>query len=291
MNFDYRNISLATFCAASAFQLVACGSDGSSPGATTETLNDGTKPDREGYVVVVNDKSSTGEEHSIFALFSTLPPPFTQECKTYPEGSCTAEVCGPVSLPSPGWEIKKFAAGVIEISGARISPAIRLEPVNSTQYPELSLPGLVWSGGEDIRFRAAGQPGGVPAFEATLKAPSLITVTAPVWGDSLSVDRSKDLAISWTLEGAASGVVAARFTTDTSSGSTTVTCRYPAADKHGTIPSASLKRLTPASGAGFDVELNEEKHLQVGDWPVRLALLSHASRPGGGLASTGVTLE
>ncbi|WP_394834708.1 hypothetical protein LVJ94_50260 [Pendulispora rubella] len=205
------------------------------------------------------------------------------------EGNCTATFFEPGDAKDPERPPVFVSAGDIFFSGAKISPNTVMRPDKSNYYPKLSDTAVLWVGGEDIRIDVLGSRDGVGAIKATLKAPSLITLSSPSWEqDRLTLDRAKDLDLAWTQSGVASGTVKVRIEAldKYMESGVHVTCAFPVSSGKGVVSARVLKHLPLSSSAWIDIQTAEEGIAAAPPWNVKLRLHSGGSRANG-RASTG----
>ena len=102
-------------------------------------------------------------------------------------------------------------------------------------------PGMPYEEGESLQLVVGGDDSGVPAFQATLQSPSLVTLIDPAPG-ALEVAGSNDLEVVWSGNGygdvllALGSIDGPRFY-----------CRWPSADGAGVVPGELLDTLEPSS--------------------------------------------
>ncbi|WP_394831243.1 hypothetical protein LVJ94_32505 [Pendulispora rubella] len=221
------------------------------------------------------------------------------KCETSKDGGCTLSLCPTSSGTDAGpvgdaGAAKIVHAGAIDITGASESP-IRLEPQSDGQYKSAQGGKSIWAGGEDLKIHAAGNTSGVGAFDAALKAPSNVKVTAPAWGtQGPTIDRSKDLELAWSVSGgSASGQIQTLISGLAAGGgkSATLTCTHAVADGKAKIPAALLGKFEAAK-TNFSMLAIEKGTQNVSpDWKVTLLLQSTATREGGAPAAGLATMQ
>lgn len=218
--------------------LAACSSSSGSGGGADagpplsgEPLRNGAFP----YgMIVVTMGAPDASGKSIYAYdiaFSAANPGFTCTMKSF--GACVISNCEGTQETLTQ---STASAGEIDLEGGATPIAIK------PAYGGYDVPaGVPFRGGETLTFHAAGAD--VPAFDATLTAPSAITMTS-VPKDGEAVDKSKPIVLAWT--GGAEGFV--RFNFDTMPDER-VTCIVPAKDGQMTVPPELLAALTGTSAA------------------------------------------
>ena len=236
----------------------------------------------EGQPDFVNATASASFYQGSFALGGGSD----SRCTTSEQGSCMVTECdltGPVpdagAAEDAGVTLRPHA-GDITIGG--VTP-ITLTPTSDGMYATKTLTEKIWDTA-DFSVKAAGAA--VPAFEKLLQVPASIALTAPVLPDApakAEIDRSADLALSWTGGGA--GVVTASAITSlldgtTLSKSTTVTCTYPASGGTGTIPAASLGKLLVGDGSLVVTSATQEQ-LDVDGWKITIQAVPGGSGKSG----------
>ncbi|WP_394842187.1 hypothetical protein LZC95_34550 [Pendulispora brunnea] len=279
-------------CVAATASTAACGGDDSSEkGSVREALarSDGLKV---GHVALYNQKTELRSVHGGSSNFygGWRPPP-NPRCETTTEGSCTVSRCQRLTSADygPSFELIEASAGLVEIRRSNSPEVLTLGPGRSG----LEAAGSLWSGGEQFTIKAAGDSDGVPGFETSLKAPSMVKVTAPgqPTAGGWIIPRSRDFELQWTYEGEPSGVVTigmgdGRFNLDS------VECKVPVQNGGVKIPASALAVLSAGTGY-WSLHLLEEKTIEVeGGWKVTASLFTEGAGPGaGGLASVPVTFE
>lgn len=190
------------------------------------------------------------------------------------------------NVVAPG--VQSDTAGVISIDGALVP--IVLRPDSSPTPYLFDRPGTQgWSGGETLAFAASG--GSIPAFSGGIRAPAVPIVRAPTLDDNppqsglpthtLTVDRSRDLAIAWDSPFATT----LRFglsssATQTMSPSASMSCDFDATTKQGTVP-ASLLAMMPDGQGTVAVGAFNSSDVAVGDWTISLTAQTGATAPDG----------
>ncbi len=179
------------------------------------------------------------------------------KCSNKMFGACTLTACATVMTDGGATQPHIASAGLITVDG-ELMP-LRLEPQSNGMYQPNG--GGGWSGGEHLDVKAAGAE--VPAFAATLTAPHAGTVEAPPMMDSMTIDRTKDLALAWTAQGAD----AFRFTVTGNDLGNFAVCNFPAGASSGVVPSAVLSQIL-GDGVNLDGAFVAESKLGAGGWSV-----------------------
>ena len=232
-----------------------------------------------GWIGVVstpaNDPSAQAETGVLasFARTADVTPAATPVIAA--EGPCKVQ---DIPIPAPG-SVTLVGAGTLSIE------------VGGTTLPVPKLNGNAYGGSGSgalfqgcVRARATGEPGGAPAFDVNVAAPSRVTVTAPVvTGGALSQARSQPLGITWT--GGANGSASVTLTTLGVSPARGVACLLDASAGSVTIPADLMSRL-PAGKALLQVGTATNFVGIQGDWTFELSATARAT---GGSAS--VTLQ
>lgn len=193
----------------------------------------------------------------------TLSPDTTTITKTV--GPCVLEKVG------DGDQAKEEAAsaGTLHLEGGR--KTIDIAPKGDKSYAAATGAESLWAGGETLTARADGKD--VPAFSASLKAPSKISLSAPATtsGGDLTVTRSTGVTATWT--GASSGVVVLYFDVATSANAFTATCTFDVAAGTATIPASAFADF-PAGEGTFDFYVKESVVVTPPGWYVRFTASS-----------------
>jgi hypothetical protein len=141
----------------------------------------------------------------------------------------------------------------------------------------------VFKDGDLLTVEAPGAE--VPAFKQTVTAPSVLVLTAPpvdsVAGSlNVTIDQSKDLAVTWS-SGGAGDMIASVFTATKNVGSTGIRCAFKASDNKGTIPAAALAKLGKVDGkttnGGMTLIPQSTKAFAAGEFDVKLVVTSIGS--------------
>ncbi len=302
-----RSTFVSTFLLALALGTVACGAEDSSSGKSSDGLSanldwtdiqENNPAGKTADITILNDDiRAAGPEYEASVLLMNYGANTgSQHCRAASAGSCQIVACD-FAPPAPGGDLPQPSrddVGTIEVTGGAITPSLAL-PTDWYNNGALRQ-GLAWSGGEPIRFSASGRTGSFPAFDRTLVAPSLVTVTKPALPvhDPLTLDPSKDIELTWTYAGAAAGKVTASLTLSGRQALSRITCNYPVADQRGSVPASLLAQLPIGQTneyAGFSVQQSEDEELDISDWHVSLRLLTHAMRPEGGWAAASLKFE
>ncbi|WP_394821711.1 hypothetical protein [Pendulispora albinea] len=280
-----RALQFVFFFTSGAMGVAACGS---SNGDGREGGKGGSDNPKYGSIHIATAKVSGGAAdpgHWADADFidqSSSGP--RKRCETSVEGACTVRVCSSSEIPADGGQPKRVHAGIIRIRSAALPSSIELMPNASASYSEAHGREQLWSGGEEIQISADGNPDSVPAFNKTLNAPSLFTLLTPNWSaseDGPTLDRSKDLDLSWLLAGTASGTMSVNlWSAPAGDRALDVTCTYPASDGKAKIP-ASVLGILPAGRGGLGAAILEKRVVAVSDWEITLLLDARGARANG----------
>ena len=178
-------------------------------------------------------------------------------------------------------------AGQITIVGPLLTQVLR--PDTFTPYMDDHPGQRMWTGGDSISISAAG--GTVPAFQGIITGPPEITFTAPAITHSnpsnglpvvtLSIDRSKDLAFTWSKTSKAQIRVGLTGpATQTTEPGAELDCSFDGAAAMATIPSSALQAM-PAGMGGFVITAFNSDDVRAGDWSITLSAESVANAPDG----------
>jgi hypothetical protein len=220
------------------------------------TNPDLTPPPQLGLVVLYSDQAfdvkfdggideSRAARATIVALFDTVVTTGTQpsySCTTAAMGACTSSVCTPPDHFDLGFSsvVTHHSAGTLQLMGGAFP--ISLAPGSDNSYSAAPSPQPLWAGGETLTVVAAGAD--VPAFSATLTAPSPVVLSTPLHDPgTLTVDRTLDLAFAWSGGGAGTFTV-----TLNGPNFSNVVCSFAASLGSGVMPAALLGRLPMGTG-------------------------------------------
>lgn len=230
----------------------------------------GAGPDPAGGFVAVSSSGGAMPGYQAFAGFGS-------------GGACASQVVGPCILSTCTSPPTPADAGVITITGG--AEAVTLTPQAGT-YPPAEGMRALWTGGEVLRFSAAG--GTVPAFSGTVTAPPQVVVSTlgdAAWPTAaVPLPRSAPLVIRWST-GAMTDVL---VYVDTQQGG--VGCAFPASAGTGTVPAEALAAL-PAGAAFLSVSTIAGDTVTAGAFAIDLELQTAATTQTGAFAGAEVTLQ
>jgi len=223
--------------------------------------------------------------HGGFVRFPTSQSANGVSCTASTIGKCLVEACTIASDADagtpPGGTV--LDAGTITVTGVGASQAalmFGLVSPQSTQkgYPSVQADLQFFTGGDSITVEGAGGAD-LPAFTAhALIAPNEVVFTAPTCPNLIcpEVDRTQDLAVTWTGGGA--GRVRASFETVGPNNTGTVFCTFDAATGAGTVPKAALAVLGDISdGVTTGLQIFQSMNtvdFNVGDVPTTFTIQS-----------------
>ncbi len=266
--------------------------DGGGASATSDAGAGGT-PTRGGGVYVTSWDYAIGSTpvrgYSASAAFVRAYPTATgSSCTSTTSGDCVVYRC-PIAANAvdAGAAAPGASAGTITVAGA--SSPLRLVPSGGS-YEALTAQTKLWSGGEALTIAAEGAE--VPAFTLRATAPSVITVTSPVFpaaGGSVVVARGRAFAVSWS--GGAAGSVSANVGAVSAAISTSITCTFPASAGAGSVPASLLAELPAAPTSAYvSITGSATASAVVGGWDVR-ATLTTLARSASGSATASATIQ
>jgi hypothetical protein len=215
----------------------------------------------------------------------------TDPCKRSTEGDCSVLACDTSSLSGSdagtvavdgGGPTKTPTAGDITITGAK---TITLSPGDNGTYSPKTEQVALWTDGGQVAVDAKGAD--VPAFQKSLAAPSPVTLTAPAWpstpGAAVPIDRSQDLAVTWSNGGA--GDVQVTLTSAAGTKTGLITCKFAASGGSGTITKAALGNLVATATGTINISASSSDTVTAGDWQVTVSALAPATTSSGAAAS------
>lgn len=271
--------------------LVACGSsntttdgggsDGASDGNTTMDgggTTDSGLPSTKfmGVVLVASSSTSTSMRYDVFGTFEQTPATSSSNCTVAQDGPCVFYDC-PATDAGAGPTPTYLNAGALEVDvGA--NTIMPMQMANKEYRAMGNMP--LYSGGEMVRAKAAGDPMGAPAFDLTVAAPSRITVTQPTYPPmgALQISKAQAFDIKWS--GGAVGTVYVSLSTYPMGGSKAVTCNVDASKGGVTLPATSMAKLTQGGGY-LAISCASEKSIVQGDWGIVLEAYNAAVESGG----------
>jgi hypothetical protein len=256
-------------------------------GATGQSGSGGAAATARGVIDLVQAHISSAFNYTAGGGFVRFAPAAQAAngivCTASTVGACLVSACtitdlGDAGAAPPAGTV--LDAGTLTITGAGASKATLMFGTVSPSsmqkgYPSVSADTQFFSGGDSISVVAAGGAD-LPAFKAQMViAPNEVTLTAPDCSAGCpDLDRSQDLAVTWTGGGA--GHVTASFETigDTATGA--VFCTFPAASGTGTVPKAALGALGDTrDGSTTGVEMfagSSEVNFTVSDVPTTFSV-------------------
>jgi hypothetical protein len=207
--------------------------------------------------------------------------PDWQGCAGQTFGACTAYTCAYSTIvigPPP-----PTSAGAVEVSAG--AKSITIVPAVDGTYASESLvpPAALWGAGDLLTFSVAGDV--VPAFTHRVSALGPLTITVPptpVAGSRGTLDRTKDLVVTWTNGSGALLELAIDATPAFSGTSYELRCRWRSADGAGVVPSAALVWVaTLTSRCTVSSSLTSIDPVSVGDTCVDLETVQDGLAPSG----------
>jgi hypothetical protein len=252
------------------------------------TVADLATPTNLGLVVMYSDlpfdvifdggvgESSAGGS-TLVPFFDTVtlngtPPP--SGCTSTAIGDCNLVNCPPPATGDLGFStaVTHHSAGLIQVSGG-----VSVAPNADGSYTTRQSTQPLWNGSETISV--AGTGGEVPAFSASLVAPPAAMVSAPnVNPTDLAVDRSKDLAFSWSGAGEATFFVELNAH---GGNRPYIQCNFAGATGHATLPAALLGKLPAGDGDFSGAFVSLIKVAAGASWTVEVRASSQARQTNG----------
>ena len=176
-------------------------------------------------------------------------------------------------------------AGPVTITGGKVPLA--LEPGANALYRPLTKDERVFDEGTLLTFIAQGNSEGVPAFQAQVKSPILVTMSrlnGQTWPTNqiVAIPRSLPLKIEWSGNGDGFVNIGLGVSTIASAN-----CRFDASSKTGTIPTEVLNAMPAAEGVISVSQLMETK-ITVGAHDVTNTVLTYPKTSSGQLPSLSV---
>ena len=264
-----KHLLLIALAACGGGSAMTSGGDDVAPGIDaggTNTL------DHAGTVMAQTYMASNATGGSASAYFASA----AGGCATATVGACEIATC--TNLAGTQAE-----AGTVAITGG--TQNVALTPETDKTYTTLTTTTALFTGGETLKATALG--GDVPAFTATVTAPTLAKITSPAKPASfmLAVDRAHDLAVTWTGGGGG------KLQVFVSGGNKQVTCRFDASAGAGTVPAAVLGMLPTGSGS-FAMASIASAEVAAGDYAVTfLAYFNAVWQSDSGIVSGGAMLQ
>jgi hypothetical protein len=163
-----------------------------------------------------------------------------------------------------------LSAGSLTVSGFGASPTT-IQPDSTNSYFQI-IQNAQFTSGTSVTVQAAGAA--VPAFSVQGAAPPTLQVLTPacMLSGCGTISRSSGLTITWMP--ASAGSMLARV----GSGTSAVSCLFPASAGTGQIPGAALAGLPTGMGA-LSLGGGTIATTQAGAYRVRLSLIAGAGAP------------
>jgi hypothetical protein len=214
-------------------------------------------------------------------------------CTSSTEGACSTSVCDatgvvgpatpPPANPPPPDQPASPSASDITISDAQ---TIVLSPGAKGTYAPQTGQTALFAAGDDVNVTAKGAE--IPAFTTTLKAPSIISLTAPAWpqaGTALDIDHTADLPLTW--DNGATGTVQVMISSAADKKSSVTICKFSADAGQGTVTAATLGKLVVADTATGSISISNASTTEVDQsgWKINVTAQSPATAAGGAMAS------
>jgi hypothetical protein len=199
-----------------------------------------------------------------------------QRCATQKIGSCFAIDCTPGAGTLTG-----VAAGLVTISEMG-SVLMQDAPGMNSVYPGAATNIREWEMGNSLTFGMVGDANGIPEFTKILTAPTPAKLTAPVpdVNNTMQLDRSTDLAITWqAIPGGVTLGLTQLPTNGTVLEARHLFCELDGMTGSAMIPKAALAILQPSSAAttdSFDFGGNTTADITPGGYKLHLHLTNAA---------------
>ena len=255
--------------------LPACSSSTPSNANGAVPLEPGNDGGGDGRKTVAGDPRNLGE----ISLFSRGPGPDrpayfnvgatfnvgagaaknTPGCETIESDACEISICATSAVAKP---FPQTTAGDIGVSVG--ATELVLKAMTPDGYDAISQQESLWTAGETIQVHAPGRPDGAPAFDVSLEAPALLTLTEPRFvategkGTTVVAGEEGDVPVQWTSS-APMGQVEVLLATQSEQSSIVAVCRFESSGGNAVIPEkvmanfprdASTKILISAYSAG-----------------------------------------
>ena len=210
-------------------------------------------------------------------------------CQTTTAGACKLSLC-PQPVLSDAAAPVQLTAGAITVDGTTGGPST-LTP-SGADYAPVSSSTSLFLGGESLTASAPGDAQGAPAFSRTVKAPSYVFVSEPLFPGTgpMSIDRTKDLPVVWTA--GTEGDTAVTLSGQAGGQTFLLQCTVPATAGKLTVPASALGKLPQVTATGLavvSVSTLAIDRRRAGDWSLYLYVSAQGARPGG-VASAGLLL-
>jgi hypothetical protein len=194
--------------------------------------------------------------------------------------ACTKSTAGDCEIldctfddPSGNTPVTHRSAGVVTVGGT--TQPFSISPAADSTYAAATTMTQLWTEGATIDFAASGDV--VPAFSGSVVGVASLTLTSPsLASGSITVDRTKDLAVTWT--GGAAGTATAMLTrleqVGAASHSVTVACTWAPSAATGTVPAAALQAIPAGPMGSFSFFDRDDDVIGVSGWSITLSALT-----------------
>lgn len=209
-------------------------------------------------------------------------------CTESTVGACDVVVCqlggdaGAAPTADAGPAPTPSNAGLITVSVDGASPPLSIAVAGSGGYEAVTSPTPLWPGGATLAVSAAGSPE-IPAFTASVVAPEVVTITAPLPG-IVPIDRAMPLTFSWT-GGTSDADVRAEISAFSTTSFARASCDGAASAGSLTIGTDVLGLLPEATSASIVVRAQRVTTVRAGDYEVAV-LASTGPTTGGSFGAT-----
>jgi hypothetical protein len=181
--------------------------------------------------------------------------------------------------------------------GRELATAAVLMPDMIKMYSPAAGTTRAFNGGDMFTFQGSGDPAGVPAFNGMVTAPSDISLSAPVFGQPLAINRAIDLPIHWTTAagmptGNVSVLLGSNAIARAPMGKVTVTCTFPINSAGGmaVVPTGILSMI-PAGSGFIQIGVADSAMVAAGDNDIFLLVAGPAGTTNNADALGGVTFQ
>ena len=281
------------------------GSSGGSSGSSGSSGDlDGSVTPKEtkvGTITIVSNKYLIGttsvELGTASGSFYRLPPNAGSTgtpCSTSTQGACEVTTCtfNGGTTDAGTVPVTYTSAGTATVSGVLVNNGSMTLTPGAYGYQTVSGSVAFFTGGETVRVRAPGLPGGAPAFDLTQTAPSGVTVTSPTFNTQARVVVGSGQALNVAWSGSSASDVVVQMAAGTTAKSAQARCAFASGSGNGTIPATVLTAMSSVGGSGtsFIVSSTARKVTTVDGWTLTVDLQAYGLKPAGAGLATGLVV-
>lgn len=240
------------------------GGGGSGGNANPPLIDGDIVASSDDYVDMSGTVYRTSAFRADYNVISDLPSPCAQ--KTF--GSCVLTQC----LAGREIDIDYLDAGDVSLGGALAAPTLFADAFG--EYQDFTSNEPLFAPGAALVATVAGS-GEIPAHTLSVTAPSPPSINLVLTGDTLMVDSTQPLNITWS--GGSADKLAFGLTTGDTTSLAAVNCSFPTADGQGEVPLGAIQSLMQGGLISiFSASVENSVTERIGDVEARFRVRTHA---------------